>query len=118
MALTQSVLAVGSVGPMSGYNPATQLRVRRAMRQAGRNVKSLMRRRVRVRTGRLRSSIFTKARGYNQVVGFNEGIAPYAKYVEFGTRYFSGDYIMVRSVADEMPRTMRLLTNALFNVQG
>ena len=91
-----------------------QRRVNLALREIGQNVKRQMRRRVRIRTGRLRSSIFTRGGHLRQVVGFNEGIAHYAKYVEFGTRYFPGDHIMERSIAAEARRSPQLITRAIF----
>ena len=113
MAIQRNAVYFDVRGLGIGRNPVLRRNINLALRQIGQNVKRQMRRRVRVRTGRLRSSIYTRGGNLRQVVGFNESVAPYAKYVEFGTRYFPGDHIMEQAVVSESVRSGRLIMEAI-----
>ena len=113
MALERSAVIYDLRGMGINANPTLRRNINEALRRIGQNVKSQMRRRVRVRTGRLRSSIYTRGSNLRQFVGFNEVVAPYAKYVEFGNRGFPGDHIMERSVVAESVRSGRLILQAI-----
>ena len=117
MALEQNAVGIDLTGYRNVLTAEQRVRVQRALRRIGMNVKGQMRRRCRVRTGRLRSSIYTRGIGLRQYVGFNEVTAPYARFVEFGTYRMAGDFIMDRSIRAEMGRTRRLLSEAIGDVR-
>ena len=63
-----------------------------------------------IRTGRLRSSIFSRVEDWTLKVGAN---APYARYVEFGTRWIKPRHFMLRAVQENTSKIKGLLDKAV-----
>jgi len=63
-----------------------------------------------IRTGRLRDSIYAKTSGWVIQIGAE---APYAIFVEFGTRYMQAQPFLYPAVEEYMPRLEEMLLEAL-----
>lgn len=76
------------------------------LREAGNLIKERAKNLAPVRTGRLRSSIFSQVEDWTLEVGTN---APYARYVEFGTRWIRPRYFMLRAIQENASKIKGLL---------
>jgi len=63
-----------------------------------------------VKTGYLRSTIHSETRGWTVSVGAR---APYAFFVEFGTRHFAGRRFLTRALETHLPRVHAFLDDAV-----
>jgi len=63
-----------------------------------------------VRTGYLRSTIFTETAEWTVKVGAS---APYAAYVEFGTRFMQGRRFLVQAVEAHRPQLIGMVGQAI-----
>ena len=84
--------------------------VRRALERVGEDIHMDARRMCPVKTGRLRDSIYHKVEDWILVVGAK---APYAAYVEFGTRYIDPRYFLTEAFHLNFPNLERVLKWAL-----
>jgi len=84
--------------------------VRYALERVGSDIHMDARRMCPVRTGRLRDSIYHKVEEWILTVGAR---APYAYYVEFGTRYIDPRYFLTEAVHLNYPNLHRVLNWAL-----
>jgi len=76
------------------------------LREAGNLIRERAKNLAPVRTGRLRSSIFSQVEDWTLEVGTN---APYARYVEFGTRWIRPRYFMLRAIQENASKIKGLL---------
>jgi HK97 gp10 family phage protein len=65
---------------------------------------------VPIRTGYLRSTIFTETQEWTVKVGSN---AHYAVYVEFGTRFMRGFHFLSRTLEIHLPYLTKLIDNSV-----
>lgn len=80
--------------------------VRWALERVGQDIHVDARRMCPVRTGRLRDSIYSKVEDWVLTVGAR---APYARYVEFGTRYIDPRYFLTEAIHLNFPNLKRTL---------
>ena len=80
------------------------------LREVGTLIEEKARSLAPVRTGRLRSSIFSQVEGWKLKVGAK---APYARYVEFGTRWIKPRYFMLQAVQENTSKIKSLLNEAI-----
>lgn len=62
-----------------------------------------------VRSGYLRSTIYSKVVGWILIIGAS---APYAKFIEFGTRFIKPFYFITEAVHLHLPRLRQILLYA------
>ncbi|MEM4700669.1 MAG: HK97 gp10 family phage protein [Candidatus Bathyarchaeia archaeon] len=74
------------------------------------DVKALAKQLVPVRTGYLRSTIYARVQEWVAVVGAD---APYALYVEFGTRYMQARPYLYPAIERHLPRLENIIVEAL-----
>ena len=95
---------------MEQVNHFVQRQVRGKLEKLGIDIHAAARRMCPVRTGRLRDSIYSKVEDWTLKVGAS---APYAKYVEFGTRYIRPFYFLTEAINLHLPRLRQILTQAI-----
>jgi HK97 gp10 family phage protein len=74
------------------------------------DVKALAKQLVPVRTGYLRSTIYARVQEWVAVVGAD---APYALYVEFGTRYMQARPYLYPAIQEHLPRLEQIILEAI-----
>jgi len=84
--------------------------VRRTLERVGADIHMDARRMCPVRTGYLRDSIYHKVEHWVLTVGVK---APYASYVEFGTRYIHPRYFLTEAFHLNFPKLHRVLNWAV-----
>lgn len=95
---------------METLSRAMQTQVYNQLHSIGSDIKAEAMRLAPVRTGRLRSSIFSRVTDWLLEVG---ATAPYARYVEFGTRFMAARRFLWRAVQQFLPALRRLLDQAV-----
>jgi len=80
---------------MERMDASMKARVQQRLQELAESIKETAQRIVPVRTGYLRSTIFTETAEWTVKVGAS---APYAAYVEFGTRFMPGRRFLSRAV--------------------
>jgi len=91
---------------MARLESGLQRQVYHQLHRLGALIKNLARKLCPVRTGRLRSSIFSQVEDWMLLVGAK---APYAVYVEFGTRYIQPRHFLSRAIKTYVPQLERLI---------
>jgi HK97 gp10 family phage protein len=86
---------------MRGLDFAMQRHVHNQLVKVGARIAAEARRLAPLRTGRLRGSIFSQVRQWMLVVG---ATAPYAWFVEFGTRYMKARRFLWRALRRHLPQ--------------
>ena len=74
------------------------------------DVKALAKKLVPVRTGYLRGTIYARVQEWVAVVGAD---APYALYMEFGTRYMQARPYLYPAIERHLPRLENIIVEAL-----
>lgn len=97
---------------LAAIGPALDAAMKREVKVAAVNIQNGARRRVPVKTGRLRNSITHEIAedGLNAAIGSN---AQYAPYVEFGTRRMRARPYLFPAFEEERPQYMARLRRAL-----
>jgi len=95
---------------MEQVNVYMQRNVRRKLQDLGSDIHATARRLCPVRTGRLRDSIYTKLEDWILKVGAG---APYAVFVELGTRYMRGFYFITEAVQLHLPRLHAIIREGI-----
>lgn len=95
---------------MQRFDSAMQDGVRRQLANWAADVKALAEQLVPVRTGRLRSSIYTTIQKWTAEVGAE---AAYALFVEFGTRYMKARPFLFPAVNEHLPRLEQIICEAI-----
>ena len=95
---------------MEQLDHAMQQHVRGNLQRLGEDIQAAARRMCPVRTGRLRDSIYSKIDDWTVNVGAS---APYARFVEFGTRYIRPFYFLTEALHLHLPRLRQILTWAI-----
>jgi len=86
--------------------------VHQQLRKLGVDMKNMARQIVPVKTGRLRASIYAKVQEWMLKVGAN---APYAVFVEFGTRYMRAHRFLSQTIETYRPRLMEIIKRGIDN---
>lgn len=92
------------------FDSAMQERVHKQLTNWAAYVKASARQLVPVRTGRLRSSIYTKIQEWTAEIGAE---AAYALFVEFGTRYMEARPFVFPAVHEHLPRLEQIICEAI-----
>jgi len=95
---------------MNNVNVYMQRNVRRKLQDLGSDIHATARRLCPVRTGRLRDSIYSKIEDWTLKVGAS---APYAYWVEFGSRYIRGYYFLTEAIQLHLPRLAEIVRQGL-----
>jgi len=95
---------------MRSLDSAMQKHVHRKLVSLGADIASEARRLAPMRTGRLRSSIFSRVREWMLEVG---ATAPYAWFVEFGTRYMQARRFLWRAIQRYVPELKGIISEAI-----
>jgi HK97 gp10 family phage protein len=95
---------------MRSLDSAMQRHVHRKLVSLGADIATEARRLAPMRTGRLRSSIFSRVRQWMLVVG---ATAPYAWFVEFGTRYMEPRKFLWRAIQCYLPQLKTIIGEAV-----
>lgn len=86
--------------------------VHQQLRKLGVDMKNMARQIVPVKTGRLRASIYAKVQEWMLKVG---ATAPYAVFVEFGTRYMRAHRFLSQTIETYRPRLMEIIKRGIDN---
>jgi len=86
--------------------------VHQQLRKLGVDMKNMARQIVPVNTGRLRASIYAKVQEWMLKVG---ATAPYAVFVEFGTRYMRAHRFLSQTIETYRPRLMEIIKRGIDN---
>lgn len=100
---------------MERFDSAMQRSVRSQLERWACNVKALARQLVPVRTGYLRSTIYARIQEWVAEIGAE---APYAVFVEFGTRYVRAKPFIYPAVREHLSRLERIICDALETAKG
>jgi len=95
---------------MNNVNVYMQRNVRRKLQDLGSDIHATARRLCPVRTGRLRDSIYSKIEDWTLKVGAG---APYAVFVELGTRHMRGFYFLTEAIQLHLPRLAEIIRQGL-----
>jgi HK97 gp10 family phage protein len=95
---------------MRSLDSAIQKHVHLKLVSLGADVAAEARRLAPMRTGRLRSSIFSRVREWMLVIG---ATAPYALFVEFGTRYMQARRFLWRAIQRYLPQLGSIMGEAI-----
>ena len=87
-----------------------KIKVQQRLVSLGETIKETARQIAPVRTGYLRSTIFSEAREWTVKVG---AYARYAVYVEFGTRFMRGFHFLNRAMETHLPQLTHLIDNSI-----
>lgn len=68
-----------------------------------------------VRTGRLRASIFSQVIGWTLTIGAK---APYARYVEFGTRWIRPRHFMLNAIQENLTKIEGMMQEAILSAMS
>lgn len=91
-------------------NEAIQLKVQDELERWAMEVREYARSLAPVRTGYLRSSIYARVQGWIAEIGAE---APYAIYVEFGTRYMQAQPYLYPALEEFLPRLEEIFLKAI-----
>lgn len=89
---------------------AMKTKVHQQLANLAESIKETAKQIVPVKTGYLRSTIFTEAQDWTFKVG---AYAHYAVYVEFGTRFMRGFHFLNRAMEMHLPRLTHLIDNSI-----
>jgi len=92
------------------FDSGMQRWVHRQLASWAADVKALAKQLVPVRTGYLRSTIYARVSEWVAVVGAD---APYALYVEFGTRYMQAQPYLYPAIQEHLPRLEEIICEAI-----
>jgi len=95
---------------MNNVNVYMQRQIRWKLRRLGEDIHMTARRLCPVRTGRLRDSIYSKIEDWTLKVG---ATAPYAYWVELGSRYMRGFYFLTEAIQLHLPRLAEIVRQGL-----
>jgi len=95
---------------MEHMDASMKARVQQRLRELAESIKETAQRLAPVRTGYLRSTIFTEATEWIVRVGVS---APYAAYVEFGTRFMRGRRFLSQAVEAYRPQLVGAVGQAI-----
>jgi len=95
---------------MRNFESAMQEYVHRQLASWAADVKALARQLVPVRTGHLRSTIYTKIRDWVAEIGAE---AAYALFVELGTRYMRARPYLYPAIQQHLPRLETIILEAI-----
>lgn len=95
---------------MERLDSTLKRKVQQQLTDLARSIKETAQRIVPVRTGFLRSTIFAEIRDWTTKVGAS---APYAAFVEFGTRRMRGRRFLTRAVGAHLPQLESLLNQVV-----
>jgi HK97 gp10 family phage protein len=95
---------------MDRLDSGMQKWVHRQLASWAADVKALAKQLVPVRTGYLRSTIYARVSEWVAVVGAD---APYALYVEFGTRYMQARPYLYPAIEEHLPRLEEVVAEAI-----
>ena len=95
---------------MQNFDSAMQKHVHRQLASWAADVKALAKQLVPVRTGHLRSSIYTKIRDWVAEIGAE---AAYALFVELGTRYMRARPYLYPAIQEHLPRLEQIICEAI-----
>lgn len=86
--------------------------VHQQLRKLGTDMNNMARQIVPVKTGRLRASIYAKVQEWMLKVG---ATAPYAVFVEFGTRYMRAHRFLSQTIETYRPRLREIIKRGVDN---
>ena len=92
---------------ITSLNRGMQKQIYHQLHRLGSSINNLAKQLAPVRTGRLRSSIYSKVKDWTLIVGAK---VPYACYVEFGTRYIRPRRFLTRAIKTYLPQ-LQILVN-------
>lgn len=95
---------------MERFDSGMQRHVYRGLHSFATDIKHTARKLVPVRTGYLRSTIYSKIREWVAEIGAE---APYAMFVELGTRYMRARPYLFPAVQQHLPRLEQIIREAL-----
>jgi len=95
---------------MEQFDSGMQRWVHRQLASWAADVKALAKQLAPVRTGYLRQSIYAKVEEWVAIVGAE---APYALYVEFGTRYMAARPYLYPAIQEHLPRLEEIVCEAI-----
>jgi len=95
---------------MERINASMKTRVQQRLYEFAESIKETAQRIAPVRTGYLRSTIFTETTEWTVKVGAS---APYAAYVEFGTRFMQGRRFLSQAVETHRPQLVGIVGQAV-----
>jgi HK97 gp10 family phage protein len=95
---------------MERLDTALKRKVQQQLADLARSIRKTAQRIVPVRTGYLRLTIFAELHDWTIEVGAS---APYAAFVEFGTRRMSGRRFLAEAISIHIPQLKRLLNQAV-----
>jgi len=95
---------------MESIDASVKARVQQRLEEFAEAIKETAQRMAPVRTGYLRSTIFTEAAEWTVKVGAS---APYAAYVEFGTRFMHGRRFLSQAVETHRPQLVGIVSQAV-----
>jgi len=89
---------------------AMKIKVHQQLANLAESIKETAKQIVPVRTGYLRSTIFTKVQEWTVKVG---AYAHYAVYIEFGTRFMRGFHFLSRAMEMHLPQLTHIIDNSI-----
>jgi len=95
---------------MERIDTSMKARVQQRLQELAESIKETAQRIAPVRTGYLRSTIFTETAEWTVKVGAS---APYAAYVEFGTRFMQGRRFLSQAVELHRPQLVGVVDQAV-----
>jgi len=95
---------------MERIDASMKARVQQRLEELAESIKETAQRIAPVRTGYLRSTIFTEAAEWTVTAGAS---APYAAYVEFGTRFMHGRRFLSQAVEMHHPQLVNIVGQAV-----
>ena len=95
---------------MERTDASMKARVQQRLEELAESIKDTAQRIAPVRTGYLRSTIFTKAAEWTVKVGAS---APYAAYVEFGTRFIHGRRFLSQAIETHRLQLVNIVSEAV-----
>lgn len=95
---------------MQQFDTNMQRQVQKQLENWAAEVQALAKQLVPVRTGHLRSSIYTKISDWMAEIGAE---ATYALFVEFGTRYMQAHPYLYPAIQEHLPRLEAIICEAI-----
>jgi len=95
---------------MERLDASMKTRVQQRLQELAESIKETAQHLAPVRTGYLRSTIFTEAADWTVTVG---ALASYAAYVEFGTRFMHGRHFLSRAVETHSSLLVGIVSQAV-----
>ncbi len=95
---------------MERFDSGMQRQVRERLANWAAEIKASARQRVPVKTGNLRSSIYSKISEWVAIVGAE---AAYAMFVELGTRHMRARPFLYPAIQEELPRLEAIICEAI-----